>query len=458
MYVGREDELGRLEGTYGKGKAILVYGRRRIGISSLMERFSEGKRVLNITCVDSTLRINLDIMSRSVGTFLGEECGRYRDCMEMIDALSRVCAEGHNVIVIHDYHHLRRSCDEIDSLMQRFIDLSLSKSRSTLVLCCKEVAATSTLGLDGKEPLYGRFRHIIHLDELDLEEIRGFHPGMSDHDVLMLYLLFGGIPRYHLGRGDSFHGYLSGCIADGWIEDEADLFLRSDTHSFNDSFAVLMAIACGNTSPKTIQDTSGLGTKYVTVVKELQAMGIIGSVKPMVGAPKRLVYHIIDPLLSFCFRFMVDGSDVLSDDGCSHLVQHLIERFKLFCRREIERRYPVLEIGSWWMDDHRNDLHDVIDIVARVPVGRFRVDLFANCHLSPQPVGFPQYWILENSVSRFVDRSNPCLMLISESGFEEGFREFAESTGVMLVGPEHLHGHQPFPEIPLEVVPTSSGI
>ena len=41
------------------------------------------------------------------------------------------------------------------------------------------------------------------------------------------------------------------------------------------------------------------------------------------------------------------------------------------------------------------------------------------------------------------------LMIISESGFEGEFREFAESTGVMLIGPEELYGHRQFPEIPL---------
>lgn len=45
MFVGRQEELDVLEEAYtsSKSELVVIYGRRRIGKSSLVERFAEGK-------------------------------------------------------------------------------------------------------------------------------------------------------------------------------------------------------------------------------------------------------------------------------------------------------------------------------------------------------------------------------------------------------------------------------
>ena len=77
------------------------------------------------------------------------------------------------------------------------------------------------------------------------------------------------------------------------------------------------------------------------------------------------------------------------------------------------------------------------------------MDLFAECKNTSRPVGFSQFNILMARVSRFSDRTNPCVMMISEGGFDEDFEEYARSTDVMLIGPDELYGRRPLPEIPL---------
>ena len=37
------------------------------------------------------------------------------------------------------------------------------------------------------------------------------------------------------------------------------------------------------------------------------------------------------------------------------------------------------------------------------------------------------------------------LMIFSEGGFEEDFEEFAEAEGILLAGPDEIHGNSPMP-------------
>ena len=48
MFVGREEELGALERLYRKSgfQMVVLYGRRRVGKTTLLDKFSEGKPTL----------------------------------------------------------------------------------------------------------------------------------------------------------------------------------------------------------------------------------------------------------------------------------------------------------------------------------------------------------------------------------------------------------------------------
>lgn len=459
VFVGREAELETLNSVYGKGKAVLIYGRRRVGKTTLIEKFCEGRPTLFIQCLDSTLRSNLDYIHHMIMDFRKEDNGEYRNCLDMEKDLARVCTDGNNIIVIDEYQYLLKADGSVDSLMQHLIDETLNKSNSTLILCGSSVSMMKSVGEDGKDLLHGRFRHRIHLRPLSLEECRVFHPEMPDHEQMMLYLTFGGVPRYHYESEEvSFESYLRrNCIENSWMADEALFLMKADHPSSGDYAAVLSAIARGYAIPKWISERAGIGTRYVEVVRKLVNDEVLGIVNPMLGAPKRPVYFIRDDFLAFYFgvlQYRMDlfrnkDSKKVYDELYPYLKTFMGMRFELYCHDVVCREYTVLDIGRWWMDDTKRDIHEDIDIVARLSVGRFRVDLFAECKFTPKKVGFSQYNQLEKRVEPFTSHCNPCLMIISESGFEEEFEEYARSTGVLLVGPEELYGHRPFPEIGL---------
>ena len=61
MFYGRETELSKLENLYAADKfqCVVVYGRRRVGKTTLIGKFCEGKRVLLFSALESTAEENL---------------------------------------------------------------------------------------------------------------------------------------------------------------------------------------------------------------------------------------------------------------------------------------------------------------------------------------------------------------------------------------------------------------
>ena len=62
MFIGRERELNALEGLYTSDKFefAVIYGRRRVGKTALINKFLDGKKAIYFTGVESNANQNLE--------------------------------------------------------------------------------------------------------------------------------------------------------------------------------------------------------------------------------------------------------------------------------------------------------------------------------------------------------------------------------------------------------------
>lgn len=80
VFVGRKDELERLNSLLGKKSAslVVVKGRRRIGKSRLVEEFAKGKRFLVFSGISpvegTTTQSQRDVFAKQLGTQVGLPC------------------------------------------------------------------------------------------------------------------------------------------------------------------------------------------------------------------------------------------------------------------------------------------------------------------------------------------------------------------------------------------------
>lgn len=68
MFVGREDELSAMERMYSKDgfQMLVLYGRRRVGKTTLVEQFAKGKPTLFFTAKEQNPTLNLREFSNAV--------------------------------------------------------------------------------------------------------------------------------------------------------------------------------------------------------------------------------------------------------------------------------------------------------------------------------------------------------------------------------------------------------
>ncbi len=454
--IGREREMELLNSSFGESSAFLIFGRRRIGKTFLLEHFCEGKRNLFFTCVQED--DNLQYFADVVSDFTGVPRDAYGGYYEFFKDLGSICMGQPTVVVMDEFQFLAMRNREVLSYVQQFIDTRLSHTGSMLILCGSSVRFMRSLNDDGRNPLYGRFRRIIHLGPLTFEQCRQFHPGMSDIDCLRLYLTVGGIPRYHREiHQDTYEGCIKeNFLSDGWMLDEADSLIMAEFSPSEQYIAVLAAISKGAVRLKDISGKVGVDESTCSgYLRELIKSGIVGVIHPMMGAPKRRVFYIADNLFAFHHEVIVRRRSMISnqypDRSYSEIKQHidtfLGRRFELFCEDFIRKNYIVTEMGKWWIDDPKRNVHEDIDIVARLLYSGNRIDLFVECKFTKSSVGFHEYNILERRVEDHMRDSNARLCMISVSGFDRDLEEFAEGARVLLIGPEELFGYSPVPEV-----------
>ncbi|MBR4686132.1 MAG: AAA family ATPase [Candidatus Methanomethylophilaceae archaeon] len=472
-FVGRVRELEYLETIWSKEryKTCAIFGRRRIGKTSLINQFIQDKDSIVFDMVKGSERENVLRMMRILGESLSTDSDA--SLFDVFQVLKRICSERDTVIVIDEMPYLTGRNPGAASEIQHFVDWMVDNSGSMMIVCGSSVSMMLEELNDRKDPLYGRFHHRVDLGPLTIEETRQFHPGLSDQDILRTYLILGGIPLFHAGAGDrSYRAIVEDYLLDpnGIFNNDSVEIVVSELKSLSsDAMSVLEAVSSGHSRFGEIVSRTGLPDPVVNkCLTGLSGMRLIDTLHPMAGAPKHPRYIITDGPTSFHFSVIRNNPNSVRvtegryDALSQQITTFLGKQFEIFCRDEISIRYPCVEIGSWWgavpvRDEEGNPIHDDrgkvvtededIDVVATLRSGNNRIDMFAECKFTKNKVSFTTLNKLQRRVSSLKGGYNARLAIVSGSGFEDDLIEYAEDAGVILIGPENIVGKEPYPQI-----------
>ena len=137
MFHGRKKELEQLRKQFDSQDkaAVLVYGKRRIGKSTLIREASKRFQgtVIYHLCVESTFEGNLDLLARSMAQALDLPSMRFDTLFDLFDFLK--ARERPVLLVIDEYQYFKSSLrgKELDSMFQAIIDTFPNSIK--LVLC-----------------------------------------------------------------------------------------------------------------------------------------------------------------------------------------------------------------------------------------------------------------------------------------------------------------------------------
>ncbi len=345
-YFGRTEELEALEGVCGSRRTamVIVYGRRRVGKTALIQKVCEERETFWYTAKAWKDEFQLELFSEALSARLGKSGVRYESWTAAFKAYAAAPGEGRRILVIDEFQHIAQ----------------------------KHLGFLSEL------------RVVLKVPPLSFQTVSDFAPEYATDDLVRGYAALGGIPYYwqFLDARQSMEENLALNLlrANGFLHDEPQSLLRQEFRDPSTYNAILRSIAMGASTRSEIAEQSHVDnrtlTKYLTVLGD---MDLIEQEFPVFSGPNEPGsaslgrYRLNDSLQKFWFRFLADEPDLIRSQEEAQLkwkekvepyfAEFAHEAFAAACREylfrwRLEGLIPeaLTHFGRWWSGDAEIDI------------------------------------------------------------------------------------------------------
>ena len=451
MFYCREEELRTMNNRYKKGhfECVVIYGRRRVGKTALINEFCKGKPTVYFSALNASSQENLEALSKAIYTCQNSDstsAPTYRSYENALEAITGMAMEKRLVFVIDEYPYLAKAEKSISSRLQHIIDHSWQDSRIYLILCGSSMSFMEYQVLGYESPLYGRRTAQFKIQALTYREITEFHPELKAADQALLYGVTGGIPHY-INKLD-VESNLDEALLDNlfstssYLFEEPENLLKQELREPAIYNSVISAIAAGASHSNEISTKvgleSGVCAKYLKVLLDL---GILKKETPITEKPgKKTIYAIDDNFFRFWYRFVPRNMSVISAGRMRLIYEQAVKRFypdymglvfEKMCQEYLLRYakdLPILlsNVGQWWGTDSKTRKEVQIDIVG-VPVDGNEY-LIGSCKYRNEKIGIEELELLRRYAAVFRQNGIFHYYIFSKGGFTQALLE-AEMQG-----------------------------
>ena len=462
MFIGRQTELKKLDDLYNGNRfeCAVIYGRRRIGKTTLINEFIKGKEAIYFTALETTAKENLENFSQCIMRLrLGTESAGavFSNFQAAMDTVYEMAKEKRIILVIDEYPYLAASYPGISSLLQVQIDEKFKASKLMLILCGSSMSFMENQVLGYQSPLYGRRTAQFKITPFGFFELKDYFNGFTPIDLATVYGITGGVPQYLTLMDDSLS--LEENIKRNFFDPSAYLFeeptnlLKQEVREPAHYNAVIKAIATGSTKNSEIAAKVGIETSACTAyLKNLISLGIVGKETPITeDTTKKTIYTIEDSMFRFWYRFVPDNIALIQNglvDRVWRKVEPQIPAFmgKVFediCKQWLWREnaaghLPIdfVNLGRWWGNDPIRKCETEIDILAYADNEHA---LFAECKWTNEKVDAGVLETLKQRSELFRYREK-ILYVFSKSGFTTGCMELSKAIPAVLLSYAEIYG------------------
>ena len=137
-FIGRKEELKKLNKVISSEEMsfALIYGRRRVGKSELVNQAIAKSKVKNLyyECKQVAQESNVNGLSEIVSETLGLPKLGFTDIESLLNYIFEFSAKEKMVLVLDEYPYLRESVKGMDSILQAAIDKYRKTSKLTLII------------------------------------------------------------------------------------------------------------------------------------------------------------------------------------------------------------------------------------------------------------------------------------------------------------------------------------
>ncbi len=459
MFINRERELAMLEERYRSEQAefFVLYGRRRVGKTELLRAFCRDKRHVFFVADLGSEPLLRAAFSRAIGDgLLGPGAPlSFSTWDTAFEYLAGAARTERLVVVLDEFGYVAQANPAFPSILQRLWDTLLQDTRILLILCGSYVSLMEREVLTYRAPLYGRRTGQYLLVPLHFPVLSRFFPRYTPEELVTAYAVLGGTPAY-LRQFDDRHPLATNIrerilTPQTFLYDEPRFLLLQEVREPRSYFAIMEAMARGNTRPNEIALAAGLkgsaaAMPYIKMLIELRLVERrVPATERHPHKSRKGIYRISDPFFRFWFRFVYPNRSALEEWRTTQVVeQHIVPRldhftaetFEELCRRHVwrlELGFIPERVGAWWSPKGEADVVAISDEARTVLVG--------ECKWSIKPVGTN---VLDHlrQVARLLQREGNwervVLALFARAGFTQALQETAAQEGVILVDPAAL--------------------
>jgi len=463
MFIGREKELNKLNAMYKSDKFELavVYGRRRVGKSTLIKEFINDKKTVFFTAVENDEAVNLHIFSEAIFQTENKNSAtskvKFQSFADAFDELTVVAQNEPLVVVIDEYPYLADAHSIISSILQEKIDNKfLNISNLMLILCGSSMSFMEHQVLGYQSPLYGRRTAQFKIKPFTLSEAKQMLPRMDDEDFLTIYGVTGGIPLYLEMMDDNLslkENLIKNFLVENtFLYEEPANLLKQEVRSPMRYNAIVTAIATGSSELNQIVTKTNLVSNNITsYLLNLIELGIIEKKTPLgsIGKKNKTIYEVADGLFNFWYRYVPKYQLLIEHEKTDLIWEKLTEDLPSFTAKIFEqftkdwlvensgtKTVPMIirKIGSWWGKNplvHSNDAQqEEIDIIA-LGIEKSEI-IIGECKWRNDLTGVA---VLDTLIKRsaFFPYLEKNLFIFSKAGFTEDCIELAKKSAVTLL-------------------------
>lgn len=457
-FVDREQEMATLQSEYERdGSALVVlYGRRRVGKTTLISEFIKNKKALFFLASEESESQNRLAFQEKAADFLNSDLLKNVE-VKSWDVLFRAIMDSHfdskPVIVLDEFQYLGKSNPAFPSVFQRIWEEILKDRQVMVILCGSLISMMQSQTLAYDSPLYGRRTAQIRLKQIPFAYYHQFFPDKSRKELIEMYAVTGGVPKYIelFSQSNDIYSAIETCVLNrsGYLYDEPHFLLQQEVSEVGSYFSIIKAIAAGNTKLSAIAGVLEVkSTSLTKYLKTLIDLDILEREVPVTeDSPeksKKGLYKIKDNYLRFWFAFVYPNMSFI-ESGHGRIVMDKIRKslvrnhiafvYEDVCRERMweinaEGVWPFYfsKLGRYW------DSKEEIDIAAIDPDGKNLI--LGECKYWQEPVGVSVLRELEakaKTVAWEKEKRKTWFVLFSVNGFTEELRaEAAARTDLRL--------------------------
>jgi AAA+ ATPase superfamily predicted ATPase len=333
MFYGRHQELQQLKDSFRqpKGTLVAVYGRRRIGKSTLLKHFARDKQMLFFEGLEKQhTKVQIQHFSRNLKAQLKDQrllqkaaFSTWSDVFDFLTShLTTIKPNKKMIIIFDEFQWMAAGQSKLVALLKFYWD-NHWKDLNVMLVLCGSIASFMVKKVIHSKALYGRVSLSLCIDKLLPQDARQMLSRRSEAETLKYLMIMGGVPKYleAIDQSKSFEQNIENLFFKNNSQFAGEFEKIFYSHFKEPSFylRIIRALLDG---AKSLSELSVIlktpsGGGMSSYLENLSLAGFVRVETPFLSMPNSKIrkYRVSDEYMMFFSKFLQKNQKIIAEGG-----------------------------------------------------------------------------------------------------------------------------------------------